>query len=499
MARISEITYQNPWWTYGREFVSHDQHFAEAKGRPIFFSRKHLELDRGDVHVLRGSRQVGKTVYLKEMVRQLIESGVNPRYVLYLSLDFFTSRREARNAIGYFIDSTREANEVHLFLDEITSLPDWNLELKYLADLGITKKAKIMATGSSAMGLKKRGELLPGRGLEGNEYYIKPLSCREFALQIIGYLISHTESPEFRQSLARLQEVLPHVWIDLDSSLTDIRNQLEKIIPFKKELAYLFGIYAVTGGFPSVINHYLEHKADGNETIDTILAEVFVRYVLGDLANLNKQELFARQLLREIADKYGSRYSFSRLARNIDSTHVTTIDYLESLEQSFVLSIFYPYDFNKKAPKFKAEKKVYFLDPFIYHSLSSCLLGKELWPVVRRTLEDEESLGKLVEGIVCSHLSMAGERPYSREARTFLWFYYDHRGREIDAVVRTDSTYLGCEVKYRRNIAEEDAARIPQVDNYLLLTQDDVGGDENLLIWPTDAFLPLLRASDRNI
>ena len=42
---------------------------------------------------------------------------------------------------------------------------------------------------------------------------------------------------------------------------------------------------------------------------------------------------------------------------------------------------------------------------------------------------------KIIEGVVVSHLRTHGEIPLMREAITFLWYYYDKRGREIDAIL----------------------------------------------------------------
>ena len=160
MVKISEITAQNPWWSQGIEFARYDKSLGEAK--PIFFERKPIETKNENIYILRGPRQVGKTTYIKDLVRKLIENGAAPRNILYLSLDFFTSRRELRNAINYFLESRIDAARIYLLLDEITSIEDWNLELKYLSDQGALKRGIVFATGSSAVKLKEKGELLPG-------------------------------------------------------------------------------------------------------------------------------------------------------------------------------------------------------------------------------------------------------------------------------------------------------------------------------------------------
>ena len=96
MAKIAEIVSLNPWWKHEAEFVRYDNSLQKAK--PIFFKRKGIELSKGSIYVLRGPRQMGKTTYLKDTIRSLILKGVPPRDIFYLSLDFFTSRREMKNA-----------------------------------------------------------------------------------------------------------------------------------------------------------------------------------------------------------------------------------------------------------------------------------------------------------------------------------------------------------------------------------------------------------------
>jgi len=223
MIKIAEIINQNPWWTQGIDFCRHDLHLKRAQ--PIFFKRKPLNLAKGNIYVLRGCRQVGKSTYLKSTAKELIEGRVSLNHILYLSLDFFTSRRELQNAINYFLDLTRDVDKVYLLFDEITSLENWNLELKYLADQGITQRSVIIATGSSAVRLKEKGELLPGRGLEGNEHYFKPLSFREFVLQTVEFISNHVSAEELQNSLGKPRSTLHDCSIDLWSNFEGLKDE----------------------------------------------------------------------------------------------------------------------------------------------------------------------------------------------------------------------------------------------------------------------------------
>lgn len=498
MVKIAEIADQNRWWSQGEDFARYDQSIGRAG--PIFFERRQIELKKGGIYILRGPRQVGKTTYFKDLVRKLIESGVSPRDILYLSLDFFTSRRELRNAINYFLDARRDANWIYLLLDEITSLEEWNLELKFMADQGILKRCTILATGSSAVKLKEKGELLPGRGLEGNEYYIKPLSFRKFVIQSVGFISSHLSDMELSTNLGKLRSVLSDCFLDLFSDLNAVGKKVEAIFPFKRELGYLFRLYLISGGLPGVINHYFSNRYLHNkDSIEPVIAEVFIRDVLGDLARLQKQETIIRQILKAIVERYGSRYTFSGISRDVERSHITTIDYLEFMEESFISFVLYAYDFNKKDMKSKGDKKTYFFDPFIFHSVKGYLEGKEVWEFITRSLEDEDLLGKLVEAIVISHLRMYGEIPFLKLANTFLWYYYDKNGREIDAIFKEDAGYSGLEVKYRGQVDERGVKRIIPVKKYIILSKEDVGSNGDMMIVPVDIFLALLPVSERNV
>lgn len=500
MVRISEIINQNPWWKHGKDFERYDRHLSKAKQNLIFFRRKDFETNIENMYIIRGCRQIGKTTYLKAWAAKLIKEGFDPKRILYLSLDFFTSRKEMRNAVNYFLDTNREAENLFVFLDEITTIKDWNLELKYLWDSGVTKKAKIVATGSSGAALRKKGELLPGRGLEGNEYYLKPLSFRDFILQTIGYIRGHGETREFREALGKLKKTIEKASMHMESSINEMYRLINAIIPFKKELEYFFRIYLITGGFPGVINEHLRKRfAKKKEIIDPTLAETFVRNVLGDVVKLGRQETYARQLLKEIITKYGTRYSFSKLARDVEITHVTAIDYLELLEESFILTALHAYDFNKKSMKFKGAKKVYFQDPFIFYALKSSLSGRDVNDVIAETLEEEESLSKIVEGIVSTHLAMSEEAPVMKELGTFLWFYYDARGREIDNVIRPNKSFVAIETKYRSEVGFKDTLKIPQIKKYMILSKEDFGIEKNTLIAPVETFLSLLDKSNYNL
>jgi len=497
MVRINEIVSQNPWWKHRDRFREFDKNIREADAKPIFFNRKPVELEKGNIYVLRGSRQIGKTTYIKDLIHKLIIKGTNADNILYVSSDFFISRRELREAINYFANKNIDKTDLYIFIDEITSLKDWNLELKYLSDSGIVDKATTLVTGSSASELRKRGELLPGRGLEGNEYYMRPLSFRDLILQATSHISDVVKDVEFRRSLQDLQPTLVKNSVSLGSDPDQLVKALHSIAPFKRELDYLFDIYLRYGGYPFVVNEYMAQKLQNRNTMDPKLSEVLVRDILGNLTKLGKQETLVRQILAKIIERYGSRYSFSKLAKDVETTHVTTIDYLEALEESFIITILYAFDFSKKEMKPKGSKKIFFQDPFVFHSIRSFLTGRDVNEIVEETLKNEELVSRVVEGIVSSHFVMSQEVPMMKEPRTFLWFFYNTRGKEIDNVLRIGVTYVATEVKYRRKVTPRDIWRIQQATKNLILTKEDLKTDGDVILAPVSMFLALLKKSER--
>lgn len=502
MVKYGEIVNQNLWWKFGVAFISFDIDLVKLGNQRIRVGRRRIEPRQGDICVIRGCRQIGKTTYMKEYVSKLIGDGLDPRRILYLSVDrFFVSRRELRRAINMFLRRNRDASDCFILLDEITALKDWNLELKFLSDSGITQKARVLVTGSGGEALRKVGGQLPGRGLEGNEYYMKPLNFRDFIFQTVGRFAAGAESIELSQSLQILEKTLEGAKITMEEDLDEIINMVDIIIPFKAELEYLFEHYLRSGGFPTAINQYVQNIMVEKkvEFFEPDLVETFVRIVLGELTKYGKNEMTARQVLKEIIDKYGSRFSFTKLARDVDINRVTTSDYLDFMEKSFILSVLYAYNFAKKDLKYKGNKKVYFQDPFIFYSLKSSLTGKEINEIITETIEDEELLSKIMEGIVYTHLAINREIPYLKETNTFLWFYYDTRGKEIDNVLKKNGSYLGIEVKYRNDVTPGDATKIQEIENYIILSKEDYIETEKTLVVPVEIFLALLERSRHNL
>jgi len=489
------------WWRFhGGDFIKFDPDFQQLMDKRIEVDRKGLEPRSREIAVIRGCRQIGKTTYMKKLIRDLIFKDVDPRQVLYLSVDrFISTRRELRRAVDYFLSINLDVKPVYIVLDEITSLGDWGLELKYLADSGVTQKARVIVTGSSSEALRRESEKLPGRGLEGNEYNMRPLSFRRFIENTVSSFKGITENSELRHSLRLLEESDPPL-LTLEASLEGILEGVAKLLPFKDELDFLLVHYLRCGGFPFAIDEYIKnYRKKSQDYFLPETVETFIRAVLSEVGKHGKSETTAKQLIREVIERYGSKYSFRNLARGLEVSDKTTGDYLDFLEKSYILSVMYAYSFERKSVKYRGSKKVYFQDPFLYYSMRQFLTGLNVNEIVSDSLQDEMTLGELVESVVSSHIIMNLETPYLQEKDTFSWFYYDTSGREIDNVVRVDQDFLGIEVKYRNNVSAGDVNKRPEISNYIIVSKEDYSTSKDVAVIPASIFLAMLDVSDHNL
>ncbi len=93
-------------------------------------------------------------------------------------------------------------------------------------------------------------------------------------------------------------------------------------------------------------------------------------------------------------------------------------------------------------------------------------------------VENSEELGKVVEGIVSSHLKFLYEMPFYNEEINFLHFYYD-KSKEIDFVV--DNKKI--EVKYRENAKGRGD---------IILTKEEFKIEKEKAFLPVSLFLVLI-------
>ncbi|MDR1677087.1 MAG: AAA family ATPase, partial [Deltaproteobacteria bacterium] len=82
---IKVLRQYNPWWRNPSEIKEGSKPQKRVAYYEAMKSMRHKSLRR--FAVLSGARRVGKTTILYQMIDTLIDEGINPRNILYVSFD----------------------------------------------------------------------------------------------------------------------------------------------------------------------------------------------------------------------------------------------------------------------------------------------------------------------------------------------------------------------------------------------------------------------------
>ena len=185
MATFQELAKQNPWWE-NPAAVEADPKIrtfeeAQVKWKPRI--RKYMDFQKDVLYSLRGPRQVGKTTFVKLLIRDELKRR-KPADIFYYTCDLVSGPIELKEILEQYLDwSSRQSQARKLIcLDEVTRVKDWENAYKQIVDLHSLHNATYVLTGSSSWDLKHGIERLPGRkGEETEEKNHKILLPPKFA------------------------------------------------------------------------------------------------------------------------------------------------------------------------------------------------------------------------------------------------------------------------------------------------------------------------------
>lgn len=459
------IIRQNPWWK-GKQYIEKDSKIQEIEALPIKY-KKDLNIDfsrKNSIYVIRGPRQVGKTTWIKLAIKDLLESN-DEKEIFYFDCDAISEKEDIIKIMDEYVAWAKEQgiSGHFIFLDEVTSVKEWQNSIRFLYDQNYFKNSTVVLTGSNIIDLKKGMEKLPGRGTEGNERILYPLNFREYA-RLLG-------SDELKEIIKKTRA----------EDFGKIYGKSAELMPFLEELNSLLMKYMLTGGFLRAI---IDYASLGRVREDTY--EIYAKFIFSELFSINKEERIVKQILRVLLNKFGSRMSLHSVAKEIElSAHSTVFKYIEALESLFILTQFYFYNIYEKKLSFRKEKKIHFLDSLLIWSLFKELFGINGFENGKEQIKNNEFAGKLVEGIVAEHI-LRMKSPIKRDSIGNVWYYYSKKG-EVDLVLHE----AGIEVKWQNNIEEKDFV-FDVFRNSFILSKKDFRkmGDVNVL--PVSVFLALL-------
>lgn len=340
---LERLRTENPWWGSTAEIPLHLQSLTPRAYLKLFLPLVAGQRVRRAV-VLMGPRRVGKTVLLHHVIAELLEEGVAPRNLFYVSVDhplynhldldqFLTLYSKA---VG--VDLGRE--ECYVFFDEVQYLKDWELYLKSIVDRN--PNLRCVASGSAAAALRlKSQESGAGRF---TDFLLPPLTFYEFLLlSKMDHLVT----------MGRVHQALPEGSSDL------------------KELNRLFVEYLNHGGYPEAIFSQ-EIREDPERYIKRdIIDKVLLRDLPGLYGIQDTQEL--NYLFTTLAFNTADEVSLDQLSQNSGVAKNTIKRYIEYLEAAFLIRIVHRVD--QGARRFKRANffKVYLTNPSIRSALFSSI------------------------------------------------------------------------------------------------------------------------------
>ncbi len=345
-------------------------------------------LNRKEITVLTGARQVGKTTLIKEIIRELEAKGEK---TLYFNLDIERDMNYFRSQETFLNKLRLELGDApaYVFIDEIQRKEEAGLFLKGIYDMDLPYKFTV--TGSGSLELKQKiGEALTGRKIL---IYLPPVMFDEFVQYKTAY--------RYENRLALYFETE------------------------KENLALLLNEYLTYGGYPAVVTASTQDDKTG------IMQEIFQSYLTKDIAwllHVKSPDKFVR-MMQLLAAQAGGLLRYSDLAHDVTVTVQTLKTYLWYAEQTFMIHTVKPFFTNPKKELTKSPV-VYFNDLGMLHFL-------------RGTLPGNLKTGMDFQNFVYLILKERFERPLSP-----VKYWRTKNKAEVDFVIIRDGQVIPFEVKF---------------------------------------------------
>lgn len=281
-------------------------------------------LNQKQITVLTGMRRTGKTTLVKQLIQ---DSVISQKYYFDLErMDNRTLFSEPNYETVIYALTQQGANfkeKVLIAIDEIQLVPNLPSVLKYLYD---TYDIKFIVTGSSAYYMKNMfSESLSGRK---KLFEVYPLSFSELL---------------FFNGVSNCSVPLEKAGVFISSEYERLKNYYETYINY--------------GGFPEVVlSTSIAHKKD-------MVQDIISSYINFDIALLsdirNPANLY--KLIKLLAVRIGTKLDVSKLTNLTGISRPTVENYLDLLEQSYLIRTI-PVLSNSPDREITKARKVYFLD-----------------------------------------------------------------------------------------------------------------------------------------
>ncbi len=427
----------NPWW--------------EGKPQPVLpVTRRqlvpaiHRRLQGGlaSIVVLRGPRQIGKSVAQMQVIADLLGEE-NPRERIFRVQcdDLGEMRGLGKEPILRLIDwyegailgqpinaVARAGGTVYLFLDEVQNLKDWDVQLKWLVD---HTTLKVVITGSSALRIEQGRDSLAGRitTIEGSTLSLTEIG-RFHALEVGDpFLDDNGLEPLIRKEF----------WLDLRR-----HGQTRSA-----QRGAAFSLFSERGGYPIAHKVPLAPWAQVADQLNETVVRRVIRHDLRVGERGRKRDAALLQELFTLACRYvGQTPDVGTLGREVQRALAGNVGaqrihhYLRFLGDTLLLRLIPPLEIRLR--RRRGSPKVCLAD----HALRASWL-QEVIPLDPTRLAENphpsDLAGHIAESVVGATLS-------SIHGLDVAYLPARRDQPEIDFVVTVGTRRIPLEVKYQRRI-----------------------------------------------
>ncbi len=343
------------------------------------------EILQPEINILLGARQVGKSTLMGDLQKKAKNLGLK---TMSFNLEYPDDLLWFSKSDQEIFNELSSSSNIVIFIDEFHYLKNASKLFKGLYDL--KKNIKIIASGSSSIEIHK---------------HLK-------------------ESLAGRRKIFKIYPLVLEEWQSTEKSLEDF-------------LAY--------GGLPGLLN--LSQRSEKIE----YLSQMVQTYIMKDIKGLVKEENVRafNHLLFYLAEHQGNILPTSNLANEIGVTSKTVENYLEILEQTFIIYSVHSFA-EKLSNELKKSRKYYFYDLGIRNSLMKNF----------SSLEEREDAGAIQESVVLTELK------FIQTSNVELRFWRTKQGDEVDFVWIEDRVPVPIEVKSRVENDRIPAGLLKFMKNY---------------------------------
>jgi len=360
-------------------------------------------LDDPEILVIIGPRQSGKTILLLEIQKYLIKKKrVAKENILFFNLDIITNLElfaSQKKFINFIKERLSPKKRIFIMIDEVQRIENPGLFIKGIYDLNLP--VKFILTGSSSLEIKsKTEESLTGRKLV---FHLYPFSFYE-------YLKSKDKV------LARLS---------LGQNISEFSQK--QIMDYLSE-------YIIYGGYPRPsleINKQRKLK---------FLKEIYSSYIEKDVVGFLKikEPLVFTKLVSVLAGQIGQLINVKELSQTLKLNQRTIENYLNILEQTFVIKKITPF-FSNLRKELTKMPKLYFIDSGLRNLAIDSF----------QSFDSRPDKGALLENYIFSSL-------FTQQKNFVVHFWRTQAKSEVDFVLKYhDGKIVPIEVKAREMIKPE--------------------------------------------